>query len=103
MNRCSLIFILLVLSLTSYSQRVEKVTARYTYYAPENVTLEEHQTILLQQMVNQNLVDEKDQQDNHAHETQRADCPKEEVVGGMPCEEDDKKHNPDDAILIEAL
>ena len=35
------ILLLLVYSAVAFSQRTEKVTATYTYYAPENVTLEE--------------------------------------------------------------
>lgn len=35
------IFVLLVYSAVAFSQRTEKVTATYTYHAPENVTLEE--------------------------------------------------------------
>ncbi|MCR5819031.1 MAG: DUF4384 domain-containing protein [Prevotella sp.] len=35
------IFILLICSAVAFSQKTEKVTATYTYYAPENVTLEE--------------------------------------------------------------
>ena len=36
-----LISILLAIAAVSYAQNVQKVTATYTYYAPENVTLEE--------------------------------------------------------------
>lgn len=35
------IFVLLVFSAVAFSQKTEKVTATYTYHAPENVTLEE--------------------------------------------------------------
>lgn len=35
------IFVLLVYSAVAFSQKTEKVTATYTYHAPENVTLEE--------------------------------------------------------------
>lgn len=37
----ALIFLPLLFSNNIYSQRVQKVTAAYTYYAPENVSLEE--------------------------------------------------------------
>jgi hypothetical protein len=36
-----LLSILMIVSVTSFAQRTEKVTAAYTYYVPENVTLEE--------------------------------------------------------------
>lgn len=36
-----LISILLAIAAVSYAQKVQKVTATYTYYVPENVTLEE--------------------------------------------------------------
>lgn len=41
MKRCLLISTLLILVVASFAQKTEKVTATYTYYAPENVTLEE--------------------------------------------------------------
>jgi hypothetical protein len=41
MERCLLISTLLILVVASFAQKTEKVTATYTYYAPENVTLEE--------------------------------------------------------------
>ena len=41
MKRWLLISFLLTISVASFSQRTEKVTASYTYFAPENVTLEE--------------------------------------------------------------
>lgn len=41
MRRSFLIFFLLTLSVVAFSQRTEKVTATYTYHAPENVSLEE--------------------------------------------------------------
>lgn len=41
------IFVLLTFSAVAFSQRKEKVTATYTYYAPENVTLEEAKRITL--------------------------------------------------------
>lgn len=41
MKRCILISVLLISVVTSFPQKMEKVTASYTYYAPENVTLEE--------------------------------------------------------------
>ena len=41
MNRWILIFVLLIVSGNAFSQKTQKVTATYTYYAPENVTLEE--------------------------------------------------------------
>ena len=36
-----LISVLLAIVAVSHAQKVQKVTATYTYYAPENVTLEE--------------------------------------------------------------
>ena len=39
--RMLLLSILMIVSVTSFAQRTEKVTAAYTYYVPENVTLEE--------------------------------------------------------------
>lgn len=42
MTRGILIFVFTVIvAVSSYAQKVQKVTATYTYYAPENVTLEE--------------------------------------------------------------
>ena len=41
MIRRLLISVLLIAATVSYAQKVQKVTASYTYYAPENVTLEE--------------------------------------------------------------
>ncbi len=41
MNRSLLIFILFCFSVVAFAQKEEKVTASYTYYAPENITLEE--------------------------------------------------------------
>lgn len=41
MKRSLLISALLILVAASFAQKMEKVTATYTYYAPENVTLEE--------------------------------------------------------------
>ncbi len=47
MLRGLFIFILLTFSALAFSQRTEKVTATYTYYPPENVTLEEAKRIAL--------------------------------------------------------
>ncbi|MDE7089686.1 MAG: DUF4384 domain-containing protein, partial [Prevotella sp.] len=41
MLRVFLISVLLAVCVVSFAQKVQKVTATYTYYAPENVTLEE--------------------------------------------------------------
>ena len=41
MIRRLLISVLLIAATISYAQKVQKVMASYTYYAPENVTLEE--------------------------------------------------------------
>ena len=41
MVRGFLISILLMAVVATYAQKVQKVTATYTYHAPENVTLEE--------------------------------------------------------------
>lgn len=41
MIRSLFTFILLSVAAVSFAQKVQKVTATYTYYAPENVTLEE--------------------------------------------------------------
>ncbi|MCH5307543.1 MAG: DUF4384 domain-containing protein [Prevotella sp.] len=41
MTRTLLISVLLAIAVASYAQKVQKVTATYTYYAPEHVTLEE--------------------------------------------------------------
>lgn len=41
MTRSLFTFILLSVAAVSFAQKVQKVTAAYTYYAPENVTLEE--------------------------------------------------------------
>lgn len=41
MKKIVLIFIILLSVSSLYAQRIEKVTGTYTYYAPENVTLEE--------------------------------------------------------------
>ena len=41
MSRWFLISVLLTIPAVTFSQRTEKVTASYTYHAPENVTLEE--------------------------------------------------------------
>lgn len=47
MFRKFLISVLLVMATVSYAQKVQKVTATYTYYAPENVTLEKAKAIAL--------------------------------------------------------
>ena len=47
MIRAILISILLLASIISFAQRVQKVKASYTYYAPENVTVEEAKRIAL--------------------------------------------------------
>lgn len=39
-NRYTIIYILLMLSIGCYAQQTVKVDASYTYYAPENITLE---------------------------------------------------------------
>ena len=41
MRRIVLISVLLLFVAITYAQKMQKVTATYTYYAPENVTLEE--------------------------------------------------------------
>ena len=41
MNRSLLIFMLFCVSVVAFAQKEEKVTASYTYYVPENITLEE--------------------------------------------------------------
>lgn len=41
MKRLSLILFIICSLSSAFAQRTEKVTGRYTYYAPENVTLEE--------------------------------------------------------------
>ena len=41
MRRIVLISFLLLFVAITYAQKMQKVTATYTYYAPENVTLEE--------------------------------------------------------------
>ena len=41
MKRLSLILLFAYSLSSAFAQRTEKVTGRYTYYAPENVTLEE--------------------------------------------------------------
>ena len=41
MKRSFLIFVLLSVAAVTFAQKTEKVTATYTYYAPENVSLEE--------------------------------------------------------------
>ena len=41
MTRSILIYIMLIISVAVFSQKTEKVTGTYTYYAPENVSLEE--------------------------------------------------------------
>ena len=47
MIRAILISVLLSVSIASFAQRVQKVKASYTYYAPENVTVEEAKRIAL--------------------------------------------------------
>jgi len=47
MHRLALAILSLLLSLSCFSQKVEKVTATYTYHAPENVTLEQAKRIAL--------------------------------------------------------
>ena len=41
MYRSGFILILFMLSSLALAQKVQKVTGNYTYYAPENVTMEE--------------------------------------------------------------
>lgn len=41
MTRSVIIYIMLMISVAVFSQKTKKVTATYTYYAPENVSLEE--------------------------------------------------------------
>lgn len=57
---CHLVFILILLSFTTnaYSQRVQKVTATYTYYAPENVSLEEAKRTALERAKLTSIADE---------------------------------------------
>ena len=47
MRRIILISVLLLFVAITYAQKMQKVTATYTYYAPENVTLEEAKRIAL--------------------------------------------------------
>ena len=47
MLRGLFIFVLMTFSVVAFSQRTEKVTATYTYYPPENITLEEAKRIAL--------------------------------------------------------
>lgn len=47
MRRIVLISVLLLFVAITYAQKMQKVTATYTYYAPENVTLEEAKRIAL--------------------------------------------------------
>lgn len=44
MRRIVLISVLFLFVAITYAQKMQKVTATYTYYAPENVTLEEANT-----------------------------------------------------------
>lgn len=43
------IFFLLMVSAVAFSQKTEKVTATYTYYVPENITIEEAKRTALEQ------------------------------------------------------
>lgn len=49
MSRWFLISVLLIIPAVTFSQRTEKVTASYTYHAPENVTLEKAKRTALEQ------------------------------------------------------
>ena len=58
MLRGLLISVLLVMAAVLYAQRVQKVTATYTYHAPENVTLEEAKRTALDRAKIQAIADE---------------------------------------------
>ena len=58
MLRGLLISVLLVMAAVSYAQKVQKVTATYTYCAPENVTLEQAKTTALDRAKIQAIADE---------------------------------------------
>ena len=52
------VFILLLLPLTVFAQRVKTVEGEYTYHAPENVTIEQARRIALERAKIQALADE---------------------------------------------
>ena len=58
MLRGLLISVLSVVAAVSYAQKVQKVTATYTYHAPENVTLEQAKTTALDRAKIQAIADE---------------------------------------------
>lgn len=58
MLRGLLISILSVVAVVSYAQKVQRVTAAYTYHAPENMTLEQAKTTALDRAKIQAIADE---------------------------------------------
>ena len=57
-NHWIFIFVLLIISANAFSQKTQKVTATYTYYAPENVTLEEAKCTALERAKLKVIADE---------------------------------------------
>lgn len=56
--RCSAVILLLLLTSAAFAQKLKTVEAEYTYYAPENVTLEHAKHIALERAMIQALADE---------------------------------------------
>lgn len=56
--RCSAVILLLLFTSAAFAQKLKTVEAEYTYYAPENVTLEHAKRIALERAMIQALADE---------------------------------------------
>lgn len=55
--RCWLVIVLILFPLWTSAQKTESVTAKYTYYAPENVSIEEAKQISLERAKIQSIAD----------------------------------------------